>query len=74
MKSSPCSAHLNDDKDEMNKIHWFLIDMLSMDDRGRQGLSQDFKNACPNSNSKISAHPHLAANLLLILIATIYNI
>ena len=47
MKSSPCSAHLNDDEDEMNKIHWALNDMLSMDDRGRQGLNQVFENACP---------------------------
>ena len=38
-----------------------------------QGFSQDYENACPNINSKISARPDLASNLLQILIPTIFD-
>ena len=41
--------------------------------RCRQGLSQDFRNACPNSNFKISARPDLATNLLKICITATFN-
>ena len=41
--------------------------------RSTQGLSQDFKNACPKQQYQNFARPDLATNLLQILIPATFN-